>query len=199
VTCAVLDAAGARAESPPVGPPRAPAMPPDAAPRPLDVEVERHAALGQRLLERGRTQEAIAEFRRAYELRADPRFLYDIAEGYRQLGLRDQARFFYERYLSTAPEAPDREEVEEQLAALGRGAPPPPPAAPPPSPPPSLARDVIIVPVAAAQDGARPLWRRWWTWTALGAFVAGGVITALLARQTDTQVPATALGDKRFY
>ncbi len=101
----------------------APPDSPAALPRPLDVEVDRHAALGQRLLEHGRTQEAIAEFRRAYELRADPRFLYDIAEGYRRLGLADQARFFYERYLSAAPDAPDREEVEAALAALGRPAP----------------------------------------------------------------------------
>ena len=86
----VVDAGSAQAEWPTaVVPSAAPerADAPEALPRPLDVEVERHAALGQRLLERGRAQEAIAEFRRAYELRADPRFLYDIADGYRQLGL----------------------------------------------------------------------------------------------------------------
>ena len=171
--------------------------PPDVAaapPHPVDVEVDRHAALGQRLLERGSTQEAIAEFRRAYELRADPRFLYDIAGGYRQLGLRDQARFFYERYLAAAPDAPDREEVEAALAALG---PAPPPA---PAPRPSLAHDVVIVtvPVAAAPESP-PLWRRWWVWTAFGAVVAAGVISVLLTRQNDTQVPATALGDMRFF
>jgi tetratricopeptide (TPR) repeat protein len=160
---------------------------------PVDVEVDRHAALGQRLLERGSTQEAIAEFRRAYELRADPRFLYDIAGGYRQLGLRDQARFFYERYLAAAPDAPDREEVEAALAALGHA------PAPVPAPTPSLARDVVIVPVAAAAPEGPPLWRRWWVWTAFGAVVAAGVVSVLLTRQNETQVPATALGDMRFF
>jgi len=180
-----------------------PAEAAEALPRPLDVEVERHAALGQRLLERGRNQEAIVEFRRAYELRADPRFLFDIAEGYRQLGLGDQARFFYERYLSAAPDAPDREEVEAQVAALGLATPTP----RPPTPPPSLARDVVVVPLPlplplplpAAPERPRPAWRRWWAWTAFGALVAVGVATALLTRQNDTPVPATALGDKRFY
>jgi tetratricopeptide (TPR) repeat protein len=198
LTCVVLGGASARAQMPaasaPMTAPTASA-PTTTAPRPLDVEVDRHAALGQRLLERGRTQDAIAEFRRAYELRADARFLYDIAEGYRQLGLRDQARFFYERYLVAAPDAPDREDVEEQMAAMERGAPP---APPPRALPPSLAHDVVIVPVEVP-DSTRPLWRRWWTWTALGAFVAAGVVAALVGRQTDTHVPATALGDMRFY
>lgn len=194
----VVDAGSARAEwpaasAPTLGAERADA--PEALPRPLDVEVERHAALGQRLLERGRAQEAIAEFRRAYELRADPRFLYDIADGYRQLGLRDQARFFYERYLAAAPDAPDREEVEAQVAALGLTAPPPARA----TPAPSLARDVVILPAPETPESGRPLWRRWWAWTAFGVLVAAGVATALLTRQNDTPVPATALGDKRFY
>lgn len=165
-----------------------------AAPRTLDAEVERHAALGQRLLERGRTQEAIAEFRRAYELRADPRLLFDIAEGYRRLGLVDQARFFYERYLAAAPEAPDREDVEAALAALGRPTPPRAPTAPAPS----LSRDVVVVPVTPAPEPA-PLWRRWWVWTAFAALAAGGVATMLLTRHEDTAVPSTALGDRRFF
>ncbi len=194
----VVDAGSARAAwpaavAPSAGPEHADA--PEALPRPLDVEVERHAALGQRLLERGRAQEAIAEFRRAYELRADPRFLYDIADSYRQLGLRDQARFFYERYLAAAPDAPDREEVDAQVAALELAARPP----ERPTPAPSLSRDVVILPAPEAPESGRPLWRRWWAWTAFGALVAAGVAAALLTRQNDTPVPATALGDKRFY
>ncbi|HEV3032351.1 MAG TPA: hypothetical protein VG319_11955 [Polyangia bacterium] len=195
---AAVDAGRARAERPAaVVPPPAPerADGPEALPRPLDLEVERHAALGQRLLERGHAQEAIAEFRRAYELRADPRLLFDIADGYRQLGLRDQARFFYGRYLAAAPDAPDREEVEAQVAALGLTTRPPARA----TPAPSLARDVVILPAPETPESSRPLWRRWWAWTAFGALVAAGVATALLTRQNDAPVPATALGDKRFY
>jgi tetratricopeptide (TPR) repeat protein len=192
VAALVLAAPAARGQPPPAAAPEA-----ATAPHPVDTEVERHAALGQRLLERGRTQDAIAEFRRAYELRADPRFLYDIAEGYRRLRLADQARFFYERYLAASPDAPDREEVEAALAALGHPA-----AAAPASPAPSLARDVVIVPsappVAPPAEG-EPLWRRWWVWTAFGALVAAGVTAVLVTRQNETPVPATALGDKRFY
>jgi tetratricopeptide (TPR) repeat protein len=190
ISCVAATASIARGAPPPAEAAPAVPTPPAPAHAGFDAEVERHAALGQRLLDSGRTQEAIAEFRRAYELRADPRFLFDIAEGYRLLGLRDQARFFYERYLATAPDAPDREEVEAALASLGQ--------APAAAPKPSLTHDVVIVPVPVAPE-APPIWKRWWVWTAFGAVVAAGVATALLTRERDTNVPATALGDKRFY
>jgi tetratricopeptide (TPR) repeat protein len=162
---------------------RAPAR---AANAPVDAEVQRHAVLGQRLLERGQTQEAIAEFRNAYELRPDARFLYDIGDGYRRLGMRDQALFYFEHYLSAAPDAPDREDVEEQIATLRA------------VPATSLARDVVVVPVVAP-EAERPVWRRWWSWAALGVVIAGGVAAAIALGHDQTSVPATALGDKKFY
>jgi tetratricopeptide (TPR) repeat protein len=184
----------------------------DATPaRSIDAEVERHATRGQRLLDRGQTQEAIAAFRRAYELRADARFLYDIAECYRQLDLADQAIHFYQRYLSVAPDAPDREEVEAQIAALEKHR----PAlakAPPAGGAPNLANDVVIIPVpeTPASPGSplgldapsperRPIWKRWWVWAAAGALVVGGAALALTLGRDGTDVPATALGDKSFY
>jgi tetratricopeptide (TPR) repeat protein len=182
VVLAVAVAGGpAQAADPPAAPPVAP---------PIDAEVQRHAVLGQRLLERGQTQEAIVEFRNAYELRADARFLYEIGDGYRRLGLRDQALFYFAHYLSAAPDAPDREDVEEQIAALRA------------APGPSLAHDVVVVPVVApvvAPEAERPAWRRWWSWAALGVVIAGGVATAIVLGRDQTKVPATALGDKKFY
>ena len=168
---------------------RAPARAAEPAPPvapPVDAEVQRHAVLGQRLLERGQTQEAIAEFRNAYELRADARFLYEIGDGYRRLGLRDQALFYFEHYLSAAPDASDREDVEEQIAALRA------------APAPGLAHDVVAVPVVGPES-ERPPWRRWWSWVALGIVIAGGVATAIVLGRYQPRVPATALGDKKFY
>jgi tetratricopeptide (TPR) repeat protein len=198
VGVAALSPAAARATEPDAPlPPDAPFTTP--APPAVDAAVERHATLGQRLLSRGEAQGAIAEFRRAYELRADARFLADIAEGYRQLGLRDQAIFFYERYLAAAPDAPDREDIEENIATLRRPATPPVPAAPSPSPAlvATSGRDVVVIPVEPAAP--RPLWRRWWAWAALGALVAGGLVTTFALTREGTDVPATALGDKKFY
>jgi len=186
--------APARAADAPTSAPAQPTTATAATPRPVDTEVERHATLGLRLLSRGEAQEAIAEFRRAYELRADARFLYDIGEGYGELGLTDQALFFFERYLAAAPDAPDRQDVEEQVAALRRQTSG---EAPVPRPAPTLARDVVIVPVTP--PAPRPLWRRWWAWAAVGAIVAGGLVATFALSREGTDVPATALGDKKFY
>jgi tetratricopeptide (TPR) repeat protein len=165
----------------------------------VDAEAQRHATLGQRLLDRGEGQRAVGEFRRAYELRADARFLFDIAEAYERIGLDDQARFFYDRYLRAAPDALDRDEVQERLDALDKratGAKPPLPAALPAAPPPSFAHDVVVVPVA---DAPPPPWRRWWAWASLGALVAGTAVAIYVLDRAPTPAPATSLGDKTFY
>jgi tetratricopeptide (TPR) repeat protein len=190
--------------APEAAPPAAPA--PAAAASALADDVERHAALGQRHLEHGRYEDAIGEFRRAYELRADPRLLLGIAEAYRRFGNAERASFFYERYLAAVPDdAPDREDVERKIAELGQGR--------PPAPPPLLAAqseraaardgavrlDVAAAPAAPA--AARAVWRRWWFWAAVGAVAVAGAVTAVAATRRDggPAIPTTDLGDKRFY
>jgi tetratricopeptide (TPR) repeat protein len=174
-------------ETPPARDPTAPAEPT----RP-DSDVEAHVALGHRLSQIGRYEDAIDEFRRAYELRAEPRFLHEIAEIYRRLGATDQARFYYERYLASAPEAPDRPEVEAKLAAL-KGNHPPGPARPRLIPEASVA-----VPPPPPPRAARP-WRRWWFWTAIGVAVGAGATAIALSGRSETAVPTTALGDQKFF
>jgi tetratricopeptide (TPR) repeat protein len=183
-----------------------PAGPAPAAPSALDDDVERHAALGQRHLEHGRYEDAIGEFRRAYELRADPRLLLGIAEAYRRFGNAERASFFYERYLAAVPDdAPDREDVEHKIAELGQGRPPAAPAAltaesERPAPHESAVRlDIAAAPPAAV--ASRPVWRRWWFWAAVGAVAVAGAVTAVAAARRDggPAIPATDLGDKRFY
>jgi tetratricopeptide (TPR) repeat protein len=167
----------------------------------VDAEAQRHATLGQRFLERGEGQRAVGEFRRAYELRADARFLFDIAESYERIGLDDQARFFYDRYLRAAPDALDRDEVEERLGAIDKrtaGAKPPVPSALPAPAPPSFAHDVVVLPVADTPP-PRPLWKRWWPWASLGALVAGTAVAIYALDRALTPAPATSLGDKTFY
>ena len=102
-------------------------------------QAETHFASGHRLYQLGRYEEAVAELRRGYELRAEPRFLREIAECYRELGVNDQALFYYDRYLATAPDAPDRKQVEARAADLEAL------LAPPPPPPNGLRRPVLTV------------------------------------------------------
>ena len=159
-----------------------------------DVEVDEHVAQGHRLYLLGRYQDAIAEYRRAYELRADPQFLFQIAEAYRQLGATEQALFHYERYLAGAAAGPDRAVAEQRVAEIEslRAAPPAP----------SPAAGLAAAPGAAQGATAKrptPIWRRWWLWTAIGVALAAGATAAALSGRSESPTPMTDLGSKKFF
>lgn len=177
---------------------------------PADVERQQHAELGRRNADGGRYNDAISEYRKAYELKADPEFLFAIAGCYRHLGNNERALFFYQRYVSAAPEGANRAEADRAIATLG-------PAALGISSPsaahgplaPSLTNDVVILPLplpppvpAPAEPSAaakRSLWQHWWVWAVVGVVVLGGTAAAWAARGDDDRaVPATALGNMRY-
>ena len=162
-----------------------------------------HHEQGRLAASLGRFETAISEYRRAYELKADPSYLYDIAEAHRALGASERAVFFYRRYLSTHPNPPNRPEVESQIAQLEPSLPPDAaataaaanPAPPPPSP---------LAIAAPAQHGVseheRSVVGRWWFWTAVGALAAAGATVAILAATRDSggaEVPPSRLGNMR--
>jgi tetratricopeptide (TPR) repeat protein len=79
-------------------------------------------------------QEAIRDYRSAYEALPDPLFLFDIAQAYRQLADCGNARAFYRNYLREQPLADNRAKVEQFIAEMDACV-----ATPPAS------RDVVIV------------------------------------------------------
>jgi hypothetical protein len=66
----------------------------------------------------GRFDEAIKEFEAAYELYPEPVFLYNIAQAHRMKGNWERARFFYKRFLSLAPNSPNKADVEARIAEM---------------------------------------------------------------------------------
>jgi tetratricopeptide (TPR) repeat protein len=157
-----------------------------------EIDMQASRALGHRLVRLGRYEEAIAAFRRAYELRADARLLYDIAECYRQVGTADQALFYYDRYLTDWPDAFDRDQVEKKVAALSAGRAREMGAVP-------RKRPLMVIDEAnKPRPPARP-WHRWWFWTAIGVSLAAGVTAAALSSRPDNGVPSSDLGSKRFF
>ncbi|HEY7373235.1 MAG TPA: tetratricopeptide repeat protein [Polyangia bacterium] len=191
--------------SPPPGPaaapPAAPLPPGDAAAPPAtpqEAEMQTHRALGHKLYRLGRYEEAVAAFRRAYEVKADPRLLFDIAECYRELGAVDQALFYYDRYLAGWPDAFDRAEVEEKMAALEsmRGGLPAPRAAA------ARRRHPLMISEPPPGKARQPqhAWQRWWFWTAVGAAVLGGIAAGVaLSSGSGSPTQMTELGEKRFF
>ncbi|MGZ3427783.1 MAG: tetratricopeptide repeat protein, partial [Polyangia bacterium] len=65
--------------------------------------------------ELGAFDDAIVEFKRAYELTSAPGLLFNIAQVYRMKKDAEQAVYFYRTYLRLMPDAPNRADVEALL------------------------------------------------------------------------------------
>ena len=110
-----------------------------------------HFDAGRAHFNLGEYDRAEQEFEAGYRLKPLPLFLYNIAQSARHAGHTQKALDMYRRYLIVEPNAPEKKEVDKQIAELERElqkqeAPPPQPvlqnAAPPsensqPQPPPS--------------------------------------------------------------
>jgi tetratricopeptide (TPR) repeat protein len=70
---------------------------------------------GTRLYQVGEYAKALEEFKAGYLEEADPSFLYNVAQCYRQLGNPKEALATYRRFLSLAPDTPLRAEVERKI------------------------------------------------------------------------------------
>jgi len=63
----------------------------------------------------GEFAEAVTKYKAAFKLRAEPVFLYNIAQAYRLSGDFKEALFFYKSYLRSSPNAQNRAEVEGRI------------------------------------------------------------------------------------
>lgn len=147
----------------------------------------------------GRFDDALQAYQAAYEALPLPAFLFNIAQCHRNLRNREQAIFFYQRYLSLAPDAPNRPVVEELIAEQKRLL-----AAQEPPPPDEKGVDLDARPEPASgavakldEKPAEPpktRWERsrWWLLGALGAGLVGGVL--ILANRGGSSLPKGSLG-----
>lgn len=171
-----------------------------------------HYDLALALYQAQKFEDSIPEFKAAYEQLPNPGLLFNLAQAYRKAGHPREAIEYYDRYLSAAPQLNEEmrhkvdsylAEARNTLAALELemkrrlaeekaahehepepAAPRPPPSAPAPAPAAELA--VLNAPAAPP---ARPLYKRWWLWTAVaGAAVTAAVITGVAVA---SQSPAT--------
>jgi hypothetical protein len=84
-----------------------------------DVEGAKRAFMeGKKSYNVGEYERAIDSYKEGYSLSPRPDFLYNIGQCYYQLKNWERAKFFYERYISEAPDASDAEEVRGILREL---------------------------------------------------------------------------------
>ena len=161
--------------------------------------------------------EALADFKDAYRNYEDPSLLFNIAQCERQLDHKPEAIRGYKTYLAAASNAPNREEVKQMIAELeqatikAREATSKPPAAViTPSNRGVEQRPNLFVdqrrsttPTAASVDatsaarGVKPVYRRWWLWTIVGAAVgvaAVGLGVGLSESNPSAASASTSLG-----
>jgi tetratricopeptide (TPR) repeat protein len=178
------------------------------APEGRDPRQERaargHFDRAERAFNLGRFDEALTEYQSAYEALPLPAFVFNIAQCHRNLGNLEKAVFFYQRYLSLQPDAPNRAVVEDLITEQSRTleqrraaeaatfAPAEAPPAPAPAPvveAPAPERPLELPPEPPAPP---PSHRRWWILGAAGAALLGGA--AILVLRGGPQMPTGALG-----
>ncbi|MDB4965695.1 MAG: TonB-dependent receptor [Myxococcales bacterium] len=192
-------------------------------------QARKHFEAGSKAFNLGEFKRAVDEYKAAYNSKADPVFLYNIAQAYRLDGNLPQSLFFYKSYLSNSPKAPNRREVEQRIHQLEvqvqeqravTTAPPnttvpptgtittaPEPVEPPRAEPPKVAEpatrtDLTPTVTATAQpkdSGPRPLYKKWWVWTIVGGVAVGAALGIGLGLGLQPTAPASQLGTTRVF
>jgi iron complex outermembrane receptor protein len=155
------------------------------------AEARRHYDAGLAHFNLREYSQAVEEFQSAYRTLPDPVFLYNLAQAYRLADNPEQALYFYQAYLRTAPDTANRAEVEERIVTLqkliaekqGTKKPPDqtirPGSQASPSPPARVTNPLVSTPTSATptEHAERPpVYRRWWVWTITGVVVAGAAV-----------------------
>lgn len=84
----------------------------------ITAMAKEHYRLGLDAYKNGRYPEAIKELKKAYLLKRLPALLLNIGATYRKMNDLDNAHYYYKKYLTEAPEAKDRADVEKTLAEI---------------------------------------------------------------------------------
>ena len=84
----------------------------------IDAEAKQAYMDGTKYYNLGDFTKAIEHYKRAYELKPDAVFLYNIAQSYRLSNDFTQALFFYKSFLRNLPDAPNRAEVERRITEM---------------------------------------------------------------------------------
>lgn len=151
---------------------------------PATRAARRHFERGEKLFALGKFDEALEEYQTAFDAKPLPGFLYNIGQCYRNLGDYDQAIFSFKKYLRLEPEADNKEAVErlieelETQKARGEGE--------------KFTR-------RKPKGDDRPVYKKWWFWTGVGAVVVGGSVGIYAATSGGgSMAPMTDLGNIVF-
>jgi tetratricopeptide (TPR) repeat protein len=162
-----------------------------------DKEAARQAfGEGKRLYDIADYASALEAFKKAYLHYEEPSFLFNIAQCYRQLDNKTEAIRFYRSYLRNGPDGDSAGEARRLIAALeaahDKDKPSPAAGTAPPSSPVAL-DSAVLTATAPPPAVKRPLYKRWWLWTAVGV-AAAGIATGVAVGVTANHPASTTFG-----
>jgi tetratricopeptide (TPR) repeat protein len=189
---------GARAGAQSAPKPQAAAPAPDGQDRTEEAKGLFNA--GRAAFDSGRYADSLDYFQRAYAISGRAGLLYNIGLAYDRLREDERALDAYDQYLTHAPDAQNRVEVETRAAAIRAALARRQPAeAAAPTPAETAAAATAPAPVATAatseptpradRETSSGLLSQWWFWVAAGVVVAGGVTAGVLVASSGDDEP----------
>jgi tetratricopeptide (TPR) repeat protein len=122
--------------------------------------------------------QALDAFKEAYRNYSDGSFLFNIGMCHKQLGHKPEAVQAFKSFLAETPNAPNRDEVVQLIATIQteidaeqKAVAPPPEVKPTPVEP----TPAVVVTEPAPVPEHKPVYKKWWLWTTIGAVVVVGV------------------------
>jgi tetratricopeptide (TPR) repeat protein len=168
-----------------------------AADDPAVRTAKRHFDRGEKLYALTKFSEALDEYQQAFDAKPIPDFLFNIGQCYRNLGDYDAAIFSYQKYLKLAPDAPNRDKVEQLISDLEAK-----------KDQSDTQRDTQRLGLKrrrhtepdepdAERAPDQPVYKKWWFWTGIAVVgVAGGVGIYEVTKSNGP--PASSLGNIVF-
>ena len=172
-------------------------------------QAKQHFEDGSRLYDLGKFRDAAREYEEAYKYKPDPALLFNIGQAYRGAGATGDALTAYKSYLRRLPDAPNRREVEGMIEKLQRQQEDERRAQEERQRQEELQRqqqqqqpqrEVTQRPdlvTTAPPPEKKPLYTRWWLWTAVGGVIVAGAVVGIAVAATtpkDAASPPNTFG-----
>ena len=125
-----------------------------------------HNTMAKKLFNLGLFQEAAEEYEKAYQAKAAPAFLFNLAQCYKRISRKEsieKAVFYFKSFVNSVPETPMRVDIEKEIVKLERE--------------------------LAQLSRPAPFYKRWWYWTVVGVAVTGATVGTIIALQPEDMEP----------
>ena len=151
----------------------------------------------------GEYDQALSDFKNGYRAKEDPVFLYNIAQCYRMMKEDRDAIRYYRLYLSRAPDAPNRIDIEERIAKFAAAV--------------DAEKQTPVAPAANERRRPRlegvghhhdripclcprptPALQKWWLWTIVGAVAVGAGVGLGIGLTRDSSASGTTFPTAGF-